>query len=167
METRSPVNKPKESFLLGNWVGSSRIPGGKRWQTNLLFDFLDRGFFIFINVENLVQSHQLKDFFYVITDSTKAKFHFCFFAFFAKQDQFSDHCRRHKADVLEIQYDTRVAGVVDQFTELLSEAADSRIIDDSNILKVNDKDVVAFEAVDQCHDFFLLDFQAVCNFELI
>ena len=51
--------------------------------------------------------------------------------------------------------------------EFLSEATDSRIIDDSNILKVNDKDVVAFEAVDQCHDFFLLSIQAVCNFELI
>ena len=49
----------------------------------------------------------------------------------------------------------------------MTEATDSRIIDDSNILKVNDKDVVAFEAVDQCHDFFLLGIQAVCNFELI
>ena len=92
----------------------------------------------------------------------------CFlFAFFTKQNQLSDHCRRHKSDILEIQNDTRVTGVVDQFTEFLSEAIDPRIIDDSHILKVNDKDVVAFEAVDQCHDFFLLDFQAVCSFGLI
>lgn len=68
---------------------------------------------------------------------------------------------------MEIQYDTRVTVVVDQFTEFLSEAVDSRIIDDSYILKVNDKDVVAFVAVDQCHDFFLLDFQAVYGFGLI
>jgi hypothetical protein len=138
-----------------------------RLAPGLLFDFFNRGLFIFINVENLTQSHQLEDFVYVVTNCAKPQFYLCFFAFFAKQDQLSDHCRRHKANVLKIQYDPRVTGVVDQFTEFLSEAADSRIIDDSNILKVNDKDVVAFETVDQCHDFFLLDFQAVGNFELI
>ena len=90
-----PIIRPKEFPWWSKGQALLKFEG-KLWQANLLFDFLDRGFFIFINVENLVQSHQFKDFFDVITNGTKSQFNFCLFAFFAEQDQFSNHRRvRH------------------------------------------------------------------------
>ena len=101
MKTKPPGNNRKESFLLELDKGAANFRG-EIWRANLLFDFLDRGLFIFINVENLVQTHQFEDFFDVLTDGAESQFYFSFFAFFAKQDQLSNHRRRHKANVLEI-----------------------------------------------------------------
>ena len=79
----------------------------------LLHDFFHRRLFVLVDRENFAEFHELENFVDIIIDIAKPKRNFGRLALLAKQDKFADHRRRHEADILKIQDDPVVTGVVD------------------------------------------------------
>jgi hypothetical protein len=101
----------------------------------------DCPFFVCVDLENFSKFHQIENFFNIGIDIAKSQIDISRLAVLSKQNQFADHGRGHKADILKIQNDLFVFGIICQFRQLLAQSADARFIDDANILKISDQDI--------------------------
>lgn len=121
----------------------------RRYSCLMFFIILERFCFVFVNLEDFVEPHQVEHFFDVVIDTAHSQLNFGRCAFLSKLNQFTNHGGSHETDVNEIQNQFFVSGITKDLQQLVSQTADSGFIDDSFILKINEQDV-AIGASDQC-----------------
>ena len=110
---------------------------------SLLIEGLDGFFFVLVNVEDLVQLHQLEHFRHVRTDIGQFQVDSVLFAFLAQQNKFANHRGGHERDRLKIQYHFALR-MGRFFYQLLAELLDSSVVQNLGFGETDDQDAFVF-----------------------
>ena len=110
---------------------------------SLFIEGLDGFLFVLVNVEDLVQLHQLEHFRHIGTDIGQFQVDSVLFAFLAQQNKFANHRGGHERDSLKIQYHLALR-MGRFFHQLLAELLDSSIVQNLGFGETDDQDAFVF-----------------------
>ena len=108
-------------------------------EPTLVGQFRHGSFFISVDVEHLLQTHQIENFSYVLVDAAKTQLDLLALAGIATIDHLADHGRRHKTDVLKIESNFLVGAIAGKLKQLLTDRLDSTFVDQADVLKIDNQ----------------------------